>query len=318
MSGGGDFWAGYWKSLKPREVEEPVDVWVHRPLGYLLARALLATPVSPNLVTCFSIVLGTLAGAAVFAHIPRHLLLAGGLLFASTVFDCADGQLARLRGKSSPFGRMLDGVADLIVSIIVVFASAWLLVNRFAEPRWLMLLVAALALLTIVTSSFHTAMYDHYKNVFLRLTHPTYRDSEDYETALARFREQKTTRSLAWRLAWMIYLFYVKSQRDYVRKFDPFTPTRFTVLPEFSAANAALYRRDAESLMRIWRTWFGFGSLMFGLAVSIAFELTPYYLGYRLFCLNALFYGYMRPKQRRASERALRELTGSPVPAAAS
>ena len=32
------FWEGYWKSLKPLEVEEPIDVWVHRPLAYLIAR----------------------------------------------------------------------------------------------------------------------------------------------------------------------------------------------------------------------------------------------------------------------------------------
>ena len=49
MSSG--FWSGYWQSLKSLDVEEPIDLYVHRPLAYLLARALLPTPVSPNLVT---------------------------------------------------------------------------------------------------------------------------------------------------------------------------------------------------------------------------------------------------------------------------
>ena len=48
MSG---FWSGYWQSLKSLDVEEPIDLYVHRPLAYLLARALLPTPISPNWVT---------------------------------------------------------------------------------------------------------------------------------------------------------------------------------------------------------------------------------------------------------------------------
>src|SRR5689334_13170437 len=102
----GGFWAGYWKSLKPLSVEEPIDVWVYRPIAYLLARALLPTPVSPNLVTLCSIVIGLFSGAAFFASYPGHMRVAGALLFTSAIFDCADGQLARLRGTSSKFGRM--------------------------------------------------------------------------------------------------------------------------------------------------------------------------------------------------------------------
>ena len=49
------FWDAYFRSLKPLEVEEPIDVWVHRPPAYVLARILLPTPVSPNAVTFGSI-----------------------------------------------------------------------------------------------------------------------------------------------------------------------------------------------------------------------------------------------------------------------
>src|SRR5688572_24998222 len=81
------FWAGYWKSLKPLEVEEPIDVWVHRPLAYVLARALLPTPVSPNLVTLISIAFGIATGLAMVIDFPGHLLVAGLCLFVSAVFD---------------------------------------------------------------------------------------------------------------------------------------------------------------------------------------------------------------------------------------
>src|SRR5918995_225267 len=130
------FWDGYWKSLKPLEVEEPIDVWVHRPLAYLLARAAYPTPISPNLITFVSIALGIAASASMLQTFPHHLPVAGAALFLSAVFDCADGQLARLRGTSSAFGRMLDGVADLIVSSATVVGGTYLVWQQFREPWW--------------------------------------------------------------------------------------------------------------------------------------------------------------------------------------
>jgi len=39
---------------------------------------------------------------------------AGGLIFAALVFDVLDGRIARWRRKSSPLGRELDSLADVI------------------------------------------------------------------------------------------------------------------------------------------------------------------------------------------------------------
>src|SRR3954469_15081679 len=146
------FWDAYFSSLKPLEVEEPIDVWVHRPPAYVLAKILLPTPVSPNLVTIGSILASFAAGAAIFARFRWHLPLAGVLIFSSAVLDCCDGQLARLRKSSSAFGRMLDGVADLVGSTVVVGGGAWLVLRKFQEPRWALLATFVLVLTTIITS----------------------------------------------------------------------------------------------------------------------------------------------------------------------
>jgi len=302
------FWDAYFLSLKPLEVEEPIDVWVHRPPAYVLARILLPTPVSPNLVTVGSILLGCAAGAAIFARFDWHLPLAGVLIFGSAVLDCCDGQLARLRKSSSAFGRMLDGVADLVVSTVVVGGGAWLVLRKYHEPTWLFSIAGVLTVTTILTGSFHTTMYDHFKNVFLRMTHPSYREGEDLSVAEARFRAQRSEMSVGLRLAWGIYFFYLRSQSDYADKFDPTAPRLLSAHPEFNPRNAAIYRKYAGPAMRVWRNFFGFGSLVFGLAVSIGFDLTEYYLLFRLLLLNAVFYGYLRPAQRRASLRALQEI----------
>jgi hypothetical protein len=95
------FWSGYWASLKPREVEETIDVYVHRPLAYLLTRAIYRLPISPDVVTGLSILAGIASAVSLLASFPHHLQVSGLLLFFSAVLDCADGQLARMRGTSS-------------------------------------------------------------------------------------------------------------------------------------------------------------------------------------------------------------------------
>jgi hypothetical protein len=203
---------------------------------------------------------------------------------------------------------MLDGVADLVGSTVVVGGGAWLLVRKYQEPRWLLVAAIVFALITIVTGSFHTSTYDHFKNVFLRMTHPSYREGEELSAALARFQAQRSQMSFVIRVTWAIYFFYLRGQNDYVDKYDPLSRRLAAQSPEFSERNAAIYRKYAGSAMRWWRTLFGFGSLVFGLAVSIAFDITDYYMLFRLVLLNGLFYGYLRPKQREATRRALEEI----------
>lgn len=298
----------YMRSLKPLEVEEPIDVWVHRPLAFLIARAAYPTFISPNQITVASIVMGLTAASCMLRTFPHHLQYAGAALFTSAVLDCADGQLARMRGTSSQLGRMLDGTADLVVSCSVVLGGTYVIWRIFAETWWHGLIALGLCAVTTVTGSFHTATYDHYKNVFLRLAHPSQGEGEDYETALARYRAQRSQYSLFQRIAWPIYLFYVKSQVDFVRKFDPHTRLAFNRLPPYDAERAAVYRAHAAPLMRLWRGWFGFGSLVFGISASLMLGAVEYYMLYRLIALNLVFYLYMRPRQRAASARAFAAL----------
>ncbi len=302
------FWSGYRKTLKPLDVEEPVDVWIHRPLAYVLTRVLYPTPISPNAVTVISIVFGLIAGFSLFVAFPWHMQVAGLAIFLSAIFDCADGQLARMRGTSSAFGRMLDGCADLVVSVAAVGGAMWIVWSKHNHPWWVGVLALALAITTSVTSSFHTGMYDHFKNLYLRFTSPGYKECEDHVTARRRYEEGENLDWFGARLAWFIYLFYLDSQANVVRNFDPNSTARFNALPEYDPERARIYEQHMARLMRVWRTWFGFGSLVFGLAVSSALDVLDYYMLFRLAALNALFYGWLRPAHRRASRAAFAEM----------
>ena len=100
--------------------------WVAEQFGYrvgsLISWAALRLGLSPNLLTLAALACG-LAGVAVacWPGVGRH---AGGLallvgLLGSCAFDCSDGVVARLSGRTSGFGHVLDKTCDLTLSLVL-------------------------------------------------------------------------------------------------------------------------------------------------------------------------------------------------------
>jgi phosphatidylglycerophosphate synthase len=112
-------------SSERQGIDEYLDQFLYRPVATLLVPILARNAVSPMLVTTASFVLGLVSSLAFVVHREP---IAGGLLFLSIVLDCADGQLARLLGRTSPEGSALDHVFDdlKIVSISIALAFGFL------------------------------------------------------------------------------------------------------------------------------------------------------------------------------------------------
>jgi phosphatidylglycerophosphate synthase len=297
------FWSGYWQSLKSLDVEEPVDLYVHRPLAYLLARALLPTPISPNLVTIASMVVGVYGAWLILADVPHHFQWAGLCAFLSTVLDCADGQLARLRKTSSVIGRMLDGSADVIVSGSILVAGGVYLFHKYGTTPLYGALAIAFTVVSGVATSIQTTLFDHYKTVFMKLGVPGFKEAESYPEARRRY-EAQTSFTLVTRVAWALYLTFIGNQSRTVRRFDPHTVTEFSILGDYDPARAQIYREHAGAVMGTWRRWFGYGSMMIGISLALALELPEHYLMLRLTLYSLVFYGPLMLRQRRASQRA--------------
>lgn len=81
--------------------------WDQR-LANIVVRPLAATPIHPNHLTALSFLCG-LGAAAVFAMAAESAGGWGAGLYMLAVFtDHTDGELARMTGKTSEFGRRLD------------------------------------------------------------------------------------------------------------------------------------------------------------------------------------------------------------------
>ena len=87
------------------------NTWIHR-LVTIGVRPLAKTPVTPNQLTTLRLAAG-LAAAALFAMGDRGAdFWASGVFILSLFLDRADGILARITGRTSPFGHKYDLVAD--------------------------------------------------------------------------------------------------------------------------------------------------------------------------------------------------------------
>lgn len=303
MSSG--FWSGYWQSLKSLDVEEPVDVYVHRPLAYVLAKLLLPTPVSPNLVTIASMVIGVYSAVLIMQPgVPHHFQWAALCAFVSTVFDCADGQLARMRKTSSVLGRMLDGSADVIVTASILAGGGHYIFHKYGSTPLLGAGAIAFTLVSGVATGVQTSLlFDHYKTLFLKLTVPGFKEAESYPEAKKRYAAQ-TSFTLVTRVAWFLYLTFIGGQHTWVRRYDPYTVSEFSMLGDYDPARAQIYREQVGPVMGSWRRWFGYGSLMMGITLALALELPEYYLLMRLTLYGLVFYGSLMLRQREASRRA--------------
>jgi phosphatidylglycerophosphate synthase len=95
---------------------------VFRPLAHPLVLLFARLRVPPPLVAAAAGV----AGLAAALELGRGSLLAAALLVQlKTLLDNADGQLARLTGRTSAFGRYLDSEVDLLVNAALFAALAW-------------------------------------------------------------------------------------------------------------------------------------------------------------------------------------------------
>ena len=93
------------------DTEEFLDIYFNRPIGYAWALFFKKLKVHPNVVTILSIILGVGYRCDVllsrYENIHHRILL---LMWANH-YDSADGQLARLTGQKTQWGRMLDRFA---------------------------------------------------------------------------------------------------------------------------------------------------------------------------------------------------------------
>jgi phosphatidylglycerophosphate synthase len=77
------------------------------------------TPITPNVITVGSLLLGLACAGAFLLHTWTWLLIGALLYHLSFTLDCMDGKVARLKGNGSAIGGLLDYIFDRIRVVVV-------------------------------------------------------------------------------------------------------------------------------------------------------------------------------------------------------
>jgi len=153
----------YKRALTLREVEEVIDLILFRPLATLLVKLVYRTRLTPNQLTWFALLMG-ITGTTLFMIGSTAAFFAGAVcLIIYDVFDCADGQLARLKGTGTLTGRIVDGFADYIVAVLTYLGIGFGFASHTNDP----LLWWTLTVLAGFSNAIHSIAVDYYRNQFM-------------------------------------------------------------------------------------------------------------------------------------------------------
>ena len=182
------------------DLVEPVNRYIQDPIAKQIVRFLKNTPITPNQVTYFSVLVGFASGYAFSFASPESLILGGILLEATLVLDCVDGQLARAKGTASEWGRLIDGIAGYFAYLAVI----WGLIIGFPQYGQVLKIIAGLVILRAIS-------YDYCKQSLATLILKGYDGMErEIQDTCQKLRIQKS-----WVL--VLYFYYLQAQQLFFR-----------------------------------------------------------------------------------------------------
>lgn len=220
-------------TMKSREVESDFELYVTRTPGYLWALFFRWLNVHPIAVTLMSIVIGSASAYFFLFDDICYNLIGMLLLIWANWYDCADGQLARMTGKKTLVGRVLDGFAGNVWAFFIYIA---LLLRMW--PEWGITIFILESWAGFYCHSRQCALADYYRNIHLWVT--LGKEKSELDTSL---EQQRRMESLRWnKKEWFekFYLFF------YVR----YTRSQERQTPEFQLIKPLLDKLPVDNPIR--------------------------------------------------------------------
>lgn len=146
-----------------RNLTKPNDGWVsrhlNRPISTQFSRLLAHTNITPNQVTLVLVLPGLLTGLILAKGGYWGFLVGGALFHLTSILDGVDGEMARLKFKSSLYGKWLDFMCD---NLAYLAALVGFLIGLFRDGISPFEKMASLTALTL-TIGMMTSIVLYYK-----------------------------------------------------------------------------------------------------------------------------------------------------------
>ncbi|MEG1585830.1 MAG: CDP-alcohol phosphatidyltransferase family protein [Bacteroidales bacterium] len=276
----------YEQSLKSMDTEEFIDLKFYRPLGYLWALFFERLGISPNAVSVMSIFLGVGAGILFYFDELWINIIGMFLLIWANTYDSADGQLARMTGNFSRFGRILDGACGDIWFITIYAAICLRLTPEWGIYIWL---------LGAFAGFWHTkqaSLADYYRNFHLFFVKGKKGSELDDSTKIKqelnalRFSKDPVYTVFTW-----FYYNYTRQQENVTPRMQEF---RHTLRMKYGNENLPLrlneaFRQHSKPLMK-FTNMLSFNTRVIALFASLIIDMPWLYFVFELVVLNSMLF----------------------------
>lgn len=299
----------YNSTIKSYDTEEFLDLWIYRPYGYKCALFFKKHGIHPNVITIFSIFLGIAAGICFMAPELRWNILGMFFLLWANLYDSTDGQLARLTGQKTRWGRILDGFAGDVWFFFIYLATA---VRETFEPipfapeyQWGVTIWILCSFSGFWIHGSQCQLADYYRNIHLYfIQEKNGNEFDNSEAQKVRYKETPWKGNFFWKIFLYAYIGYTANQERMSPKFQKFIAT---VNEKYSnnipASLRAEFRRGSLPLMK-YTNIITFNSRALFLWFSLLIGQLWLYIFFEIFILGAIFL-YMQHRH----EKLCKELT---------
>ncbi len=210
-------------SFKSKDTEEWLDVYFTRPIGLVFAIFWNKLGVHPNVITILSIFLGVGAGIMFGYTDLMHNILGVLLLMFANFCDSTDGQMARLTGKKTLLGRVLDGFSGDLWFATIYFAIIFRLFNQNipgTELHWHLLIFVLAFVAGVMCHSPQSSLADYYRQIHLLFLKGKEGSELDNYAQQRQIYENLPKSKWFDRLFYYNYANYCKSQEKRTPKFQ--------------------------------------------------------------------------------------------------
>ena len=210
-------------SFKSKDTEEWLDVYFTRPIGLVFAIFWNKLGVHPNAITILSIFLGVGAGVMFGYTDLMHNILGVLLLMFANFCDSTDGQMARLTGKKTLLGRVLDGFSGDVWFATIYFAIIFRLFNQNipgTELHWHLLIFVLAFVAGVMCHSPQSSLADYYRQIHLLFLKGKEGSELDNYAQQRQIYENLPKSKWFDRLFYYNYANYCKSQEKRTPKFQ--------------------------------------------------------------------------------------------------
>lgn len=289
-------------TYKSNDTEEWLDVVFTRKVGYRFAKFFEKLDIHPNTVTEISMVLGALAGwffhykADSYEGVALNIIGVLTLMIANFL-DSADGQLARMTGKKTRLGRILDGAAG-DVWFIAIYVGLCIRVLHQDIPsthtEWGMWAFVIAVFSGLVCHARQCSLADYYRSIHLFFL--SKKALSEFDTYSQQREENKKTNwkdDPVWKFFLFLYVDYTKGQETQTPQFQRLLSC---VKSKYGETFPENFRRafllGSKPFMK-WANILTFNTRAIVLYVFCLIDIPWMYWGFEIVVMTS-FYLYMR------------------------